>query len=118
MARVRSTARVTRDGEEAEAAETAPISEVMKWSGLVVPEDVSDEGVPTAEAEHVGAEEGESKDDYSVVPSKPSHLEFGRPILYCIDLRIVDIFHAIGRGGPVVFCVIKVEVTQIGRAHV
>jgi hypothetical protein len=78
MARVRSTARVTRDGEEAEAAETAPISEVMKWSGLVVPEDVSDEGVPTAEAEHVGAEEGESKDDYSVVPSKPSHLEFGR----------------------------------------
>ena len=78
MARVRSTARVTRDGEEAEAAETAPISEVMKWSGLVVPEDVSDEGVPAAGAEQVGAEEGESEDDYSVMPSKPSHLEFGR----------------------------------------
>jgi hypothetical protein len=30
MARVRSTARVTRDGEETEAAETAPISEVMR----------------------------------------------------------------------------------------
>jgi hypothetical protein len=30
MARVRSTARVTRDGEEAETAETAQISEVMK----------------------------------------------------------------------------------------
>jgi hypothetical protein len=30
------------------------------------------------EAEQVGAEEGESEDDYSVVPSKPSHLEFGR----------------------------------------
>jgi hypothetical protein len=30
MARVRSTARVIRDGEEAEAAETAPISELMK----------------------------------------------------------------------------------------
>jgi hypothetical protein len=29
MARVRSTARITRDGEEAEAAETALISEVM-----------------------------------------------------------------------------------------
>ena len=78
MARVRSTARVTRDGEEAEAAETAPISEVMKQSGLVAPEDVSDEGVPAAEAEQVGAKEGESEDDYSVVPSKPSHLEFGR----------------------------------------
>ena len=78
MARVRSTARVTRDGEEAEAAETAPISEVMKRSGLVVPEDVSNEGAPAAEAEQVGAEEGESEDDYSAVPSKPSHLEFGR----------------------------------------
>jgi hypothetical protein len=78
MARVRSTARVTRDREEAKAAETAPISEVMKKSGLVVPEDVSVEGAPDAKAEKVGAEEGESKDDYSVVPSKPSHLEFGR----------------------------------------
>jgi hypothetical protein len=78
MARVRSTARVTRDGEEAEAAETAPISEVMKRSGLVVPEDISDEGAPAAEAEQIIAEEGESEDDYSVVPSKPSHLEFGR----------------------------------------
>jgi hypothetical protein len=76
MARVRSTARVTRDGEEAETVETAPISEVMKQSGLKVPEDVFDEGA--AEAEQVGAKEDESKDDYSVVPSKPSHLEFGR----------------------------------------
>jgi hypothetical protein len=78
MARVRSTARVTRDGEEAKAAETAPISEVMKRSGLVVPEDVSDEVAPATEAEQVGAEEGESEDDYSALPSKPSHLEFGR----------------------------------------
>ena len=51
MARVRSTARVTRDGEEAEAAETAPISEVMRQSGLVVTEDASEEGAPAAEAE-------------------------------------------------------------------
>jgi hypothetical protein len=78
MARVRSTARVTRDGEEAEAAETAPISEVMKQSGLVVPGDISDEGAPAAEAEQIVTEEGDSADDYSVVPSKPSHLEFGR----------------------------------------
>jgi hypothetical protein len=42
MARVRSTARVTRDGEEAEAAETAPISEVMRRSGLVVTEGAVD----------------------------------------------------------------------------
>jgi hypothetical protein len=39
MARVRFTARVTREGEETEATETAPISEVMKQSGLVVTEE-------------------------------------------------------------------------------
>jgi hypothetical protein len=73
MARVRSTARVTRDGEEVEGVEIAPISEVMKRSGLVVSEDA-----PAAEAEQVDAKEIESEDDYSVVPSKPSHLEFGK----------------------------------------
>jgi hypothetical protein len=69
MARVRSTARVTRDGEETEGAETAPISEVMKRSGLVVSEDA-----PNAEAEQADAEEIDSEDDYSDVPTKPSHL--------------------------------------------
>jgi hypothetical protein len=73
MVRVRSTARVTREGEEAEGAETAPISEVMKQSGLVVPEDA-----PAAEAEQVDVEDSESEDDYNAVPSKPSHLEFGK----------------------------------------
>jgi hypothetical protein len=86
MARVRSTARVTRDGEEAEAAETAPISEVMKRSGLVVPEDVSNEGAPATEVEQVDAEEGESEDDYSALPSKPRHLEFGRSTVTEDDL--------------------------------
>jgi hypothetical protein len=76
MARVRSTARVTRDGEEAEGAKIAPISEVMQRSGLVVSEDA-----PAAEAEQVDAKEIESEDDYSAVPSKPSHLEFGKSII-------------------------------------
>jgi hypothetical protein len=77
MARVRSTARVTRDGEEAEAAETAPISEVMKRSGLAVPEEAS-EGTPAAKAEQIDVEEGETKDEYNALPSKPNHLEFGK----------------------------------------
>jgi hypothetical protein len=68
-----STARVTHDGEEAEGVETAPISKVMKRSGLVVSEDA-----PAAEAEQADAEEVELEDDYSVVPTKPSHLEFGK----------------------------------------
>jgi hypothetical protein len=73
MARVRSTARVTRDGEEAKGVETAPISKVMQRSGLVVSGDA-----PAAETEQADAEEIESDDDYSVVPSKPNHLEFGK----------------------------------------
>jgi hypothetical protein len=36
MARVRSTARITRDEEETEPTETVPIFEVMRRSGLVV----------------------------------------------------------------------------------
>jgi hypothetical protein len=51
MARMRSTARVTHDREEAEAFETAPIFEVMRRSGLVVTEGASAEGAPAVEAE-------------------------------------------------------------------
>jgi hypothetical protein len=81
MARVRSTARVTRDGEEAEGAETAPISEVMKRSGLVASEDA-----PAVETEQADVEESESEDDYSAVPSKPSHLDFGKSTISEDDL--------------------------------
>jgi hypothetical protein len=77
MARVRSTARVTREGEETEAAKTAPISEVMRQSGLVITEGGTDEGAPIAEAEQTVAEEGYTEEDYSIlIPSKPSYLDF------------------------------------------
>jgi hypothetical protein len=81
MARVRSTARVTRDREEAEGAKTAPISKVMKRSGLVASEDA-----PATEAEQADAEELESEDDYSAVPTKPNHLEFGKSTISEDDL--------------------------------
>jgi hypothetical protein len=41
MARVRSTARVDREGNETEATETVPISEAMRRSGLATSEDTS-----------------------------------------------------------------------------
>ena len=56
MARVRSTARITRDEEETEATETAPISEVMRRSGLVLTEGAADEGAPAIEAEQADIE--------------------------------------------------------------
>jgi hypothetical protein len=88
MARVRSTARVEHEGGEAEGAETVPISEAMRRSGLV-----TSEGIPAAEIEQTVAdteqvaakaeegdiEEANSDDDYHIaVPSKPSHLDFGK----------------------------------------
>jgi hypothetical protein len=81
MARVRSTARVTRDEEEAEDTEIAPISEVMKCSRLVASEEA-----PATEVEQADVEETESEDDYSAVPSKPSHLDFGKSTISKDDL--------------------------------
>jgi hypothetical protein len=76
MARVRSTARVSHEGDKTEAAETIPILEVMKQSGLVV----ADEGASNAEAEQTvveGEDVGESEEDYNIlIPTKPSHLDF------------------------------------------
>jgi hypothetical protein len=62
MAKVRSTARFTRDGEEAEAAEFALISEVMRRSGLVVTEGAADEESPAVETEQVDIEEGDANE--------------------------------------------------------
>jgi hypothetical protein len=73
MARVRSITRVTHDGEEVEGAETAPISKVMKRSGLVASEEA-----PTTKTEQADVEETESEDDYGAAPTKPSHLDFGK----------------------------------------
>jgi hypothetical protein len=92
MPRVRSTARVTRDGEEAEATETAPISEVMKQSGLVVTEGTIDEDAHTAEAEEADIEEenADEEEDYNtLVPSKPSHLDFEKSIVSEADVPMM-----------------------------
>jgi hypothetical protein len=90
MARVRSTSRVTRDGEEAKATKTAPISEVMKRSGLIVTESACDEEAPTAEAEQTYIEEGDAREgeiDYDIImPSKPSHMDFGKSTVSEADM--------------------------------
>jgi hypothetical protein len=73
MAKVRYTARVERDGDEIEATETVSISEAMRRSGLV-----SSEDTPAAEATQADVEEDEIEDEYGAMPSKTSHLEFGK----------------------------------------
>jgi hypothetical protein len=72
MARVRSTARVTHEGDETETIA---------------------EGITDAEAEQTVAEaesENESEDDDSILCStKPSHIEFGKSILKAEDLVLM-----------------------------
>jgi hypothetical protein len=93
MARVCSTARVTREGEETEVTETTPISEVMKRSGLVVTEGTTDEGAPAAETEQSNIEEvdtSEEEIDYNtIMPSKPSHLDFGKSTISEADMPMM-----------------------------
>ena len=93
MVRVRSTARVAHDGEETEAAEIAPISEVMRRSGLVVMEGASDEGAPATETEQADIEEGdigEEEIDYNTaIPSKPSLLDFGKSTVSEADMPMM-----------------------------
>jgi hypothetical protein len=93
MARVRSTARVTHDGEETEATETAPISEVMKQSGLVVTEGAADKGASAAKAEYADIEEDivdEEEEDYNTLMlAKPSHLDFGKSTVSKADMPML-----------------------------
>jgi hypothetical protein len=92
MARVRSTVRVTHDGEEAEATKIALISEVMKQSGLVVTEGTIDEEAHTAEAEEADIEEenADEEEDYNtLVPAKPSHLDFEKYIVSEADVPMM-----------------------------
>jgi hypothetical protein len=82
MARVHSTARVDREGDETEATETVPISEAMRRSGLATSEDTPAAGAEQADVEEIGSE-----DDYSCgMPSKPSHLDFGKSTISEADL--------------------------------
>jgi hypothetical protein len=69
MARVRSTARVSREGDDVEVTEIAPISEVMRRSGLVVSEGaVADD--ESAEAEQTIVEDrndDENEEDNNIL---------------------------------------------------
>jgi hypothetical protein len=101
MAKVRSTARVSREGDEAEVTETAPISEVMRQSGLVVPKEAVAEGTSIAEAEQIvveGGSENEDEEDYTILsPMKPSHIEFGRSTMIADDMVMMKKLGYFGR---------------------
>jgi hypothetical protein len=84
---------VSREGEETEVTETAPISEVMERSGLVVTEEAIDEGAPIAEAEQTVVEEenvDKSEEDCIIlIPTKPSHLDFEKSTMSEDDMPMM-----------------------------
>jgi hypothetical protein len=92
MARVRSTARESHEGDQTKVTETAPISEMMRQSGLVVQEGAIAEGTCNAEAEQDVAKvesNNESKeDDIILCPTKP-HVEFGKSTVKAEDLVVM-----------------------------
>jgi hypothetical protein len=87
------TARVTCEGEETEATETAPISEVMRQSDLVVTKGTINEGTSAVKVEQADIEEenaDEEEEDYSIlIPSKPSHLDFGKSTVSEADMPMM-----------------------------
>ena len=88
MARIRSTAKVVREGDEAEGSDTVPISEAMQRSGLLTTEEMpaAEAGPTTAEGKE-NIEGTDSEDDYHLaMPSKPSHLDFGKSTVSKADL--------------------------------
>jgi hypothetical protein len=57
-----------------------------------VTEGASDEGAPAAGVEQADIEEvdaGEEEIDYSIMPSKPSHLEFGKSTVSEADMPMM-----------------------------
>jgi hypothetical protein len=90
MARVRTTARVSREGDETKATKIVPISEVMRRLGLVASEEAIAEGTSNAEVEQIVAEggsENKSEEDNSILsPMKPSHIEFGKSTMTADDM--------------------------------
>jgi hypothetical protein len=89
MARIRSTAKVVREGDEAEGSDTVPISEAMQRSGLLTAEEMpaAEANPTTAEGEEENIEGTDSEDDYHIaMPSKPSHLDFGKSTVSKADL--------------------------------
>jgi hypothetical protein len=89
MTRVRSTGRVSHEGYEAEVTETAPISEVMRQSGLLVLEETIAEGGTAKDEQAVVEDRSDDEieeDNNILIPSKPSHIEFGKSAVTKEDL--------------------------------
>jgi hypothetical protein len=77
MARIRSTARLTNEGENTEETETVPISEVMRRSGLVVQE--GEEVIPEKDDAITEAASDDDEDDGILSQANLATLDLENP---------------------------------------
>ena len=114
MARVRTTARVSRKADETKATKTAPISEVMRRLSLVASEEAIAEGTSNAEAEQIvakGRSENESEEDNSILsPMKPSHIQFGKSTMTADDMAMMKKLGYFGETESKLVCFAEEEV--------
>jgi hypothetical protein len=104
---------VSHEEDDPEMTETAPISEMMRRSGLVVPEEAIAKG-ETAEAEQTVVEDmsdDEIEEDNSILsPSKPSHIEFGKSTMSAEDLVMMKKLGYFGEDESKLICFAGEEV--------
>jgi hypothetical protein len=94
MARIRTTVRLTNEGGEVDTTETAPVSEVMKNSGIVDPR--IEKHFLEKSNSYVDGDDAEG--DASVLsPSKPNHIEFGRSTIKSDDLELMKKLGYVGK---------------------
>jgi hypothetical protein len=113
MARVRSIARVSREGDETKVTETTQISEVMRRSGLVVLKEATAEGATVETVQDVAKEgsDSESEEDNSILSlTKPSHIEFGRSTVTAGDLVVMKKLGYFGENDDELICFAKEEI--------
>jgi hypothetical protein len=88
MARIRTTAKLINESEAIAMTEMAPISEVMRESGIIEPKD--GEEVSTSEKSNSDVEGDCDEEDPNILyPSKPSHIEFGKSTMKAKDLDVM-----------------------------
>lgn len=86
---------MTFEGAKPDTIEIAPISEVMRESGIIDPK--AGEEVSDAERSDSEAEVSSDKEDPSILcPNKPSHLEFGVSTVRAEDLDVLKKLGYIG----------------------
>jgi hypothetical protein len=98
MARFKATARLTNEGREIDTADTAPMSEIMKDSGMISQRKEKDAPKKNISDVEGNTDGDDAEDDAGILsPSKPSHIEFGKSTVKPDDLVLMNQLGYVGK---------------------